>query len=381
MPSYDIIVLGLGGFGAAASCHAARRGAAVLGLEQFTPAHDRGSSHGETRIIRQAYLEHPDYVPLLIKAYEAWRDLERLTGRRLFTPQGLIISGLPDGGAVSGTAFAAKQHGLPLERLTGIETERRFPGFRIPPSHEVVFEANAGYLAAEECTRSHLDVAKRHGADLRFQTPVIFWTSDGRLVKVRTEGDEFTAKTLIIAAGAWASQCLEDLQMPLEVRRKFVGWFAVRPEFVESARSAPCFCFEIGPKFFYGFPSLDGTSMKMAEHLGGQTVADPSRVDRGRTEEDVALLTGFIRDCLPMAEPILLRHSVCLYTLTPDRHFIVDRHPHFENVILACGFSGHGYKFTSVLGDVLVDLALTGTTSAPIGFLSLDRPTLKSSRS
>lgn len=375
--SYDLIVLGLGGFGSSACYHAARRGATVLGLEQFTPAHDRGSSHGETRIIRQAYLEHPDYVPLAVRAYDYWHDLERQTGRTLFTPQGLLISGSAEGEAVPGTKLAARQHGLPLEQFTHDEAQRRFAAFRFPSDHEAVFEANAGYLAVEDCTRSHLELAQRHGAELRFQTPVVSWESNGSTVTVRTEREEFTAKKLIITAGAWAAQCLQDLNIPLSVLRKFVGWFRVRPECTDQALSVPCFCFEVGTRFFYGFPSLDGTSMKIAEHSGGQPVADPSHVDRGQTAEDVVPLAQFIRDCLPVAEPTLLRHSVCMYTLTPDRHFIVDRHPQFENVVLACGFSGHGYKFTSVLGDVLAELALVGETKAPIGFLRLDRAALK----
>ncbi len=378
MNTYDVIVLGLGGFGSSAACHAAQRGAKVLGLEQFTPAHDRGSSHGETRIIRQAYLEHPDYVPLAVRAYDEWQRLEEETGRTLFTKQGLLIAGTPDGEAVPGTMLAAETHSLPLERFSHREAQQEFAAFRFPETHEAVFEANAGYLAVEECVRAHLEIAERNEADLRFETPVTSWTSNGRTVTVRTDREEFTANKLILTAGAWASRSLAELQIPLNVVRKFVGWFRVRPEFAETARNIPCFCFEIGPRFFYGFPSLDGETMKVAEHLSGDPVADPAQVDRRAHAADVALLAEFLDDCLPIVEPTLVRHSVCLYTLTPDRHFIVDRHPQFENVILACGFSGHGFKFTSALGDILAELALTGETDAPIGFLKLDRPGLKS---
>lgn len=375
---YDVIVLGLGGFGSSAAYYAARRGAKVLGLEQFTPAHDRGSSHGETRIIRQAYLERPDYVPLAIRAYDRWRDLEQATGRTLFTRQGVLISGMRGGDAVAGTKSAAEQHQLPLKEFTHDEAQRQFAAFRFPADFAAVFEANAGYLAVEECTRAHLEMAKRHGADLRFESQVTSWSSAGDEVAVKTAGEVFTARKLIIAAGAWAARCIADLNVPLRVVRKFVGWFRVRPEFAAAARAIPCFCFEIGDKFFYGFPSLDGETIKVAEHLGGQPVADPTYVDRNCHESDVAPLADFLGDCLPIAEPTLVRHSVCLYTLTSDRHFIVDRHPRYENVVIACGFSGHGYKFTSALGDVLADLALTGRTDAPIGFLSLNRPGLRS---
>lgn len=374
---YDLIVLGIGGFGGSACYHAARRGASVLGLEQFTPVHDRGSSHGETRIIRQAYLEHPDYTPLAVRAYDYWRDLERQTSRTLYTPQGLLISGSPRGEAVAGTKLAATQHGLPLQEFSRDEAQRRFTAFRFPADHAAVFEANAGTLAVEDCNRAHLDMAKRHGADLRFQTPVTSWKSDGRTVTVRTEEEEFTANKLIVTAGAWASRCLADLNIPLSVMRKFVGWFRVRPEFADEALAAPTYLIELGDRTFYGFPSLDGTSMKVAEHSGGQPVSDPLHVDRNANAEDVTPLADFIRQCVSVAEPAMVRHSVCMYTLTPDRNFIVDRHPHYENVVLGCGFSGHGFKFTSVLGDVLAELALIGTTDAPIGFLSVKRAALK----
>jgi sarcosine oxidase len=377
MTSYDVVVLGIGGFGSAACCHAARRGANVLGLEQFTPAHDRGSSHGETRIIRQAYFEHADYVPLLLRAYDLWRDLERQTERRLLTQAGLLISGPADRTAVPGTKQAARQHQLPLEEMSAEEAQRRFPQFRFPDDHEVVFEAAAGYLAVEECTRAHMELAERLGADLRFQTPAASWESDGRTVTVRTDREKFHGKTLILTAGPWAARCLGGLDVPLRVVRKYVGWFPVRPERADVCRGGPTFFFELGERQFYGFPSLDGRTMKMAEHTGGQTVDDPHVVERGQSPQDVAPMAKFVERCLPAVEPTPVRHSVCMYTLTPDHHFIVDRHPHFENVFVACGFSGHGYKFTPVLGDVLAELALTGRTNAPIGFLRMDRPALK----
>ena len=379
MPSYDVIVLGLGGFGSAACYHAVRRGASVLGLEQFSPAHDRGSSHGETRIIRQAYFEHPDYVPLLIRAYDLWRDLERESGRSLLHQVGMIATGAPNSEAVAGTKLAANEHGLPLEHMSPAEARRRWPQFACADEHEVVFESAAGYLAVEDCTRSHIELAERHGADLRFQTPALSWESDGRAVTVRTEREEYSGKSLIIAAGAWAGRCLDGLNVPLTVIRKYLGWFPVKPEFRPAARQGPTFFFELGGRQFYGFPSLDGDSLKVAEHTGGELVIDPEQVDRLQSEDDVRPLAGFLVRCLPAVEPTPVRHAVCMYTRTPDRHFIVDRHPHFSNVVLACGFSGHGYKFTPVLGDALAELALTGRTDAPIGFLSLERPGLASS--
>lgn len=375
--AYDVIVLGTGGFGSAACYHTARRGAKVLGLEQFTPAHDRGSSHGETRIIRQAYFEHADYVPLLTRAYELWHDLEQETGQQLFSRVGLMISGPADGEAVSGTKLAARQHALPLEELTRQEALRRFPAFVFPEDHEVVFEANAGYLAVEECVRAHLDLAARHGADLRFQSPVVSWESDGRLATIHTERESFTAPQLIITSGAWASSCLGGLHLPLTVIRKYVGWFPVRRESSSLATDEPTFFFELGKQQFYGFPSVDGATRKVAEHTGGEPIDEPALVQRRQLSNDALSLSTFLRQCLPGVDPAPVRHSVCLYTKTPDSHFIVDRHPQFANVVFGCGFSGHGFKFTPVLGEVLAELACTGQTAAPIEFLSVRRAALQ----
>ncbi|MFO0919883.1 MAG: N-methyl-L-tryptophan oxidase [Planctomycetaceae bacterium] len=371
--AFDVIVLGLGGFGSAACYHVARRGVRVLGLEQFTPAHDRGSSHGETRIIRQAYFEHPDYVPLLTRAYQLWSELELEASRTLFTRAGLMISGPGDSEAVAGTRLAALQHRLPLETLTREEALRRFPLFAVPDGNEVVFEANAGYLAVEDCTRAHLDMAERHGADLRFQCPVTSWQSDGRTIRVRTEREEFSARQLILTTGAWASQCLNGLNLPLTVVRKFVGWFPLRAEAAACIRDCPTFFFEIGRQQFYGFPPRDGATLKAAEHTGGEPIHDPAHVERRQLPGDAQSLSTFLRQCLPAVEPAPVRHSICLYTRTPDSLFVIDRHPAFDNVVFGCGFSGHGFKFTPVIGEVLAELALAGATTAPISFLSVNR--------
>jgi sarcosine oxidase len=376
---HDVIVLGLGGFGSAVCFHAARRGASVLGLEQFAPVHDRGSSHGETRIIRQAYFEHPDYVPLLIRAYRLWRELEQLTGRSLLHPVGLMICGAPDSEAVTGTRLAARQHRLPLEELAPAEARRRWPQFAFADQQEIVFEAAAGYLTVEDCTRAHLEQAERHGAELHFETPVASWESDGRTVTVRTERETYSARHLILTAGAWSGRVLADLGLSLTVVRKYLAWFPVKPAAREAAQQGPTFFYELDDRQFYGFPSLDGACLKMAEHTGGQPVSNPSDLNRRQIPADVSPLAEFATQWLPATEPAPLRHSVCMYTLTPDRHFVIDRHPKYANVVIACGFSGHGYKFTPVLGEALAVLALTGRSEAPIEFLRLDRPGLRGS--
>jgi len=371
--NYDVIVLGVGGMGSAAAFHLARRGAKVLGLEQFSLGHVQGSSHGESRIIRQAYFEHPDYVPLLLRTYELWHDLERVTGQTLLLPTGLVLSGPPNGETIQGAQLAAARHRLRFEELTPTAASSRWPAFHFPPDHAVAFEPAAGTLFVEACVQAHIDQARQHGAELRANETVRDWTSDGRSVVVRTDSGEYHARSLVVTAGAWASRCVADLGVPLNVVRKFLAWFPIRNGEFRAEAGVPTYFFEFPDGTFYGFPSLDGTTIKLAEHSGGEPVADPLRVDRACHSSDVERLRPFLLAQLPGIDPEPVRHSVCLYTLSPDHHFIVDRHPQWSNVAVACGFSGHGFKFAPVMGEVLADLAQQGSTTLPIGFLRLSR--------
>lgn len=367
--AYDVIVIGVGGMGSAACEHLARRGCRVLGLEQFALGHDRGSSHGETRIIRLAYFEHPDYVPLLQRAYRLWNELEQRTGRTLLHQNGLILSGPAAGETITGALRSARDHQLAVERLTPTDLRHRFPGFAPPEEHAIVFESRAGYLAVEDCVAAHLAAARSAGAEFRERTPVLRWGRDGRGVFVETASERFTAQGLVITAGAWAARVLADLRLPLIVRRKFVGWFATSAGSYAAAEGTPTYYCELPEGAFYGFPSLDGTSLKVAEHTGGAVVDDPASVDRAAHADDVAPLARFVQRFLPQATTTLVRHSVCLYTLTPDQHFLIATHPEHPQVQIAAGFSGHGFKFTPVVGAALADLATTGRSELPIGFL------------
>jgi sarcosine oxidase len=376
--NFDCIVLGVGGFGSGALYHLARRGASVLGIEQFDVGHDRGSSHGDTRIIRKAYFEHPDYVPLLHRAYELWRELEGGTGRQLMHCVGLFIAGSPECESVAGTLHAAAIHKLPLERLDPPAARKRFPGFQFSDDFCVVFEPDAGYLEVENCVAAHVAAAVAHGAALRTNETVIDWRSDGRHVVVKTEAAEYSAASLVITAGPWASQVLGGLASTLRVVRKPVFWFSA-DETYEINRGNSTFFFETPGSIespggqFYGFPRIDGRTIKMAEHTGGQTVADPLAVDRTFHAADLARVSDFLKEFMPAIKPEAVRHSVCMYTRTPDSHFCIDRHPEWDNVVIGAGFSGHGFKFTTVLGEALADLALQGRTDLPIGFLSMRR--------
>jgi sarcosine oxidase len=411
--TYDCIVLGVGGFGSAALDALARRGARVLGLEQFGVAHERGSSHGQTRIIRRAYFEHPDYVPLVTRAFGMWAELEQDVGRTLYQPTGLFLAGPPDGEAVAGTLRAAREHALPIEQVAIGAARERFPQFRFDEAQAVVYEGQAGYLRVEECVRAHIERAVRNGARLECGVRVVEWSVDRSSVRVRTDRAEHLASRLVVTAGPWSRDLLAGLGVTLRVLRKVQFWHRVDPAAVEGHRRSPAFLFElpapvgtsngagtlrvpsprqaadreqadgtrsvpatVGPAVFYGFPSLDAETVKVAEHSGGIPVADPTAVDRERHEDDVRPVRDFVRERLPHVAPEPFRHSVCMYTMSPDGHFIVDRHRQHQNVVFAAGFSGHGFKFTPVIGAALADLALHGATTLPIKFLHLDRPAL-----
>lgn len=371
-PNYDCIVLGVGGFGSAAACHLARRGARVLGIEQFTAAHELGSSHGQTRIIRRAYFEHPDYVPLVDRSLTLWRELEQATGRALYTRTGLVLAGPALGEAVKGTLYAAQQHGLDICELSRDDARARFPMLRFLDNQVVLYEPDAGYLRVEACVQAHLDAAVAARAVIHFEETAHSWTTRNGSVVVTTDRATYEATTLIVSAGAWTLEVLVDLGVSLTVRRKVQFWHPVHPGHVAPHTRSPVFYFELPHGAFYGFPCVDGATVKLAEHSGGLVVDDPSRLDRDCHAADVAPLENFVRCALPHVAGKPQRHSVCMYTMSPDGHFIVDRHPRHQNVLIAAGFSGHGFKFTSVIGQALADLALDGRTDLPIGFLSLN---------
>jgi len=375
--TYDCIVLGVGGFGSGTLYNLARQGVRALGIEQFDVAHDRGSSHGETRIIRKAYFEHPDYVPLLVRAYELWNELQSETAQKLAHLCGLFLVGPADGEAVPGAEESARRYGVPLERVPTVDAARRFPGFQFPSAMDVVHEPEAGYLLVEDCVRAHVHRAVALGATLKTGESVTEWSSDGNTVRVGTDRAQYEAATLVITAGPWSAPVLNDLSVPLKVVRKPHFWYEVTTDQYNADRS-PAWLFEMPTGVFYGFPSVDGNIIKSADHSGGEEVADPSHLDRQIRDEDHRPVDDFLSQSLPGVNPTPVRDGMCMYTHTADGHFIIDHHPQFPNVVIGAGFSGHGFKFTTVLGQALSDLAIDGQTDLPIDFLSLGRDALKS---
>lgn len=375
MRRFDVVVIGLGGIGGSAAFHVASRGARVLGLDQFPIAHALGSSHGQTRLIRLAYFEHPDYVPLLLRSWDLWRDLERRSTRRLLEESGLLMAGPPDGAVISGAIRSADLHGLPIERLTAAEATGRWPQVRLPDAWAAVHERRAGFLHVEACVAAHAAAAEAAGATLEIGTRVHDWRCDGAGVVVMTDRGDVHADRLVLAPGPWAGGLLRLPRAPLVVLRKSLFWYRPDRDGMVSwaVGSLPCFAFDSPSGFFYGCPALDGRGVKIAEHSGGRVILDPATVDRGLDVDERRRVEAIGAAHLPRLGTTLSDHTVCLYTMSPDGHFLVGHHPDHDRVVIAAGFSGHGFKFASVIGEAIADLVVDGGTSLPIGFLAPER--------
>lgn len=374
---FDVIVIGLGAMGSAAACHLAGRRLCVLGLEQYAPAHANGSSHGDSRIIRQAYHESPEYVPLVQRAYELWRALEKDTETDLLHLTGGLMIGHTNSPIVEGAIRSAIDHNLPYELIDSVELRRRFPVLNPRADDVGVYERNAGFLRPEMSIRAHLQQASRYGAELHFEEMVEKWTVDssGQHVRVMTDKATYEAGRLVITAGAWASEVLSGLNLPLQVQRRVMCWF--KPLFgFESFRPEifPIYLWDVdGHDVFYGFPVTDaGRAVKVAMHSGGENCS-PSTILRQISSQDVEEVRRYLVEFVPSLNGPLEKAETCMYTLTPDEHFIVSAHPLYPQVAIAAGFSGHGFKFSSVMGEILADLAIEGRTKHSIEFLSPSR--------
>ncbi|MBI4558247.1 MAG: N-methyl-L-tryptophan oxidase [Candidatus Hydrogenedentes bacterium] len=359
--------------GSAALYHLAKRGARICGVERLGVAHDRGSSHGSLRMIRKAYFEHPDYIPLVERAYELWRALEVESGKSLLTECGLLLSGRPDFTLIRGLEECYGQHDLPHERLTAGEAMRRYPQFRLPEDHAAFWDPVGGYLRVEECVATHLALAQLHGADVLAHEDVLSWSSADDLVTVTTDQRTLQAKCLVLTAGAWMGAVFAELRAPFRVLRKVQLWYDSPNRARYEAGAFPGFYVDTDYGGFYGFPAVDETGMKIAEHTGGEEVSNPDELDRGLHSQDEAKILKFLGETFLGMQPRRTKFSACMYSMSADGNFIVDRHARFANVVLAGGFSGHGFKFASVIGEILTDLALEGRTRHPVEFLGLSR--------
>jgi sarcosine oxidase len=360
---HDVLIAGLGAMGSSAAFHLSRRGVRVCGFDRFSPPHAMGSSHGQTRIIRQAYFEDPVYVPLVRRAYELWRELEREAGASLLLQTGGLMIGRPDSELVAGAKASAEQHGLAHEILGCSEISRRFPALRPEPEMVAVYEPRAGILFPEACVQAHLSRALACGAQIHADEPVLSWQAGANGVSVSTGRGNHSADLLIVSAGAWAGQLLADLEPALTIERQVQFWFdPKRSRDAFSAAKCPVHLWQFDDgRFAYGFPDL-GNGVKVACHGQGIT-GSPDRMTRDVCAGEIEGIRSVIRRFLPDADGAFRSAAACLYTKTPDEHFWIDRHPRHANVLIASPCSGHGFKFASVIGEILADLTIRGTAS------------------
>lgn len=369
-PTYDVIVIGLGGMGSAAAHHLSARGTRVLGLEKFGPVHNRGSSHGGSRITRQSYFEDPAYVPLLLRSYELYARLERDTGREIATLCGGVMVGRPESRTVSGSLLSAQQWDLPHEMLDAPEIRRRFPTLSPRDDEVALYESRAGLVRPENTVAAHLQLATQQGADLHFEEPMTRWEPYRDGVRVHTAEDTYTAGQLVICPGAWAPQLLTDIGVPFTIERQIMYWFqpagGVRPFLPQHH---PIYIWEDADDVqVYGFPAIDGPELgaKVAFFRKG-TPCTPETIERTVHEHEVAAMAEHMGRHVPSLPGQFLKAATCMYSNSPDEHFVIARHPaHPESVTVAAGFSGHGFKFVPVVGEIVADLALRGATEHPI---------------
>jgi sarcosine oxidase len=366
---YDVVVCGLGAMGSAALWQLARRGVRVLGVERHAPGHDLGSSHGLTRIIRLGYFEHPSYVPLLRRSYALWRELEAAAGRPLLHITGIAEIGPPDGALVQGTLASSKLHALPHDVLAAGELMRRFPAFRVPSDHVGVVQPDGGFLEVEPALAALIALASASGAEVRSHECVRAIEPGGGGVRIVTDRGAVDAASVIVAAGAWAKSLLPAL--PLRVTREAMAWFEPVDAAPLSPGRFPVFILESRHGMHYGIPPHGGAGVKVAKHHHRDETVDPERYDRTIHPGDEALIRGMLAEHVPAANGRMVAAKTCLYTMTPDGDFIIDRL--LGNIVVASPCSGHGFKFAPVIGEVLAELALNGMTQHDISRFRLAR--------
>ncbi len=370
---FDVIIVGLGAMGSAAAYHLARRGYKVLGFDRFAPPHAFGSSHGQTRFIREAYYEHPLYVPLVQRAYELWTELEEASGQSLLRLTGGLMIGHRDGELVTGVRRSAGLYSLTYNIFDPPAIQQKFPAFHLTDDMIGVLEPRAGILFIESCIEAHLELARRHGAIFHFEEPVGGWETDHLGASVQTAKGQYQAERLLLAVGPWLPRQVAGVTLPLTVERQVMFWFepASHPEYFDMSR-CPIYIWEYAPnRFFYGYPDY-GVGIKVGRHHEGE-ISDPSSVRRDVTAEEIEEMRGLLHQFMPDAAGALKSSAVCLYTNTPDSHFIIDIHPIYSRVLIASPCSGHGFKFSSVIGEVLADLLTEGHTRFDLSPFQLDR--------
>ncbi len=370
---YDAIVIGLGGMGSAALYQLSRRGKRVLGIERFGIAHDMGSSHGVTRIIRLAYHEHPSYVPLIRRAYELWRRLEASTNEQILHITGSLDAGPHGSSNFTGSLLSCEEHDIPHEVLTSAEITKRFPGYRLPGETMAVFQEDGGFLLPERCIALFVEQAQTLGATVHANERTLEWQPTESGVRVRTENGEYEAENLVITAGAWASKLLPSLSAAAIPERQVLAWLETLKPQLFTPENFPVFNLIVEEGKYYGFPVYGIPGFKFGRYHHFEEDVDPDAIDRRPNARDEAVLRQFAEKYFPDGAGATSSMKACMFTNSPDEHFIIDRLPDAPQVVIAAGFSGHGFKFASVIGEILTDLTLNGATTHDIGMFNLAR--------
>ncbi len=358
---YDTIVIGLGGMGSATLFHLARAGSKALGLEQFGIPHSRGSSHGSTRIIRLAYSEGPEYIPLLRAAYAYWRDLERISGRSLLRITGGLDIGAATSWTVTGSRSSCSQHGLEFEELSAAEVNERFPGYRLPRGLRAIFQPEGGFLRSEAAIEAHVGEARKLGAEVLTKTAALSWQAGRSTVRVTTARGDFRARHVVLAAGAWTGSLVPALRHACVPERQVMLWTDPLEPGTFAPDRFPVFNMEAPSGRYYGFPDHAREGFKIGKyHHRRQPVASPDALDRECSPEDEAVLRQGIREHFPAASGPTRRMTACMFTNSPDGDFVLDRCPGERRVFVAAGFSGHGFKFCSVIGRIMAQYCTEG---------------------
>jgi sarcosine oxidase len=373
VPHYDVIVVGVGGMGSATVYQLAKRGRRVLGLERFDIPNDQGSSHGITRIIRLAYYEHPSYVPLLRRAYELWRELEKTVGEQILHVTGSLDAGPPGSQVFEGSRRSCEEHGLPYAVLTSAELTRRFPGYRLPSETVAILQPEGGFLLPERCIVDHVLAAQALGAEVHGRERVLGWQPRAAGVQVTTDRGVYEADRLVITAGAWASELLDNLAGLAIPERQVLAWLQPRRPELFTPDRFPVFNLVVPEGRYYGFPVFGVPGFKLGKYHHLSEAVDPEKLDRECYPSDEAILRELAERYFPDGAGPTMALKVCMFTNSPDEHFVVDRHPTYPQVSFAAGFSGHGFKFCSVIGEIMADLAEAGATRHDIALFRRSR--------
>lgn len=378
--NYDVIVIGVGSMGSPTCYHLAKQGHKVLGLEQFSITHELGSHAGQSRIIRKAYGEATCYVPLLERAYQNWATLEAETNTQVFFKTGMVYFGTSDSPFLQTVKQSSEQYNIPVNQLTEEACRKKYPQFQLPPDFERLEEPNAGFLTPERCILLMVQQALFNGAVIKTQEKVIDWKHNKGTITVTTDYHTYSAKKLVITAGPWATKLVPNLTSKLMVTRQPLAWVQPKKWMEFDKEKFPCWLIQNDGQDFYGFPIVPvgqfggPLGLKLGMHHPGGEATDPDNVDRTSRPADKNALIQFLNQFIPDGYQNTLVMKTCLYTKTADEHFIVDFLPGYDkNVVIATGFSGHGFKFVSVIGEVLADLAAKGSTDFQIEFLGLNR--------